>query len=118
MGLQRIPSRSQLKKQSASAGFPIFVLPIVTMLCLMMVLILQPLAVEHFHEGENRQIFSRVLLEQTEVQRPLMFQACNGFANQRLSIVFGVLAGILSKRNLLLPKLPLNGEQRQGDKES
>eukprot|EP01025_Chloroclados_australasicus_P018492 TRINITY_DN1972_c0_g2_i1.p1 TRINITY_DN1972_c0_g2~~TRINITY_DN1972_c0_g2_i1.p1 ORF type:complete len:601 (+),score=54.10 TRINITY_DN1972_c0_g2_i1:109-1911(+) len=42
----------------------------------------------------------------------LMFQACNGFANQRLSIVFGILAGIISDRNVVLPRLPLDGEQK------
>eukprot|EP01025_Chloroclados_australasicus_P050342 TRINITY_DN5777_c0_g2_i1.p1 TRINITY_DN5777_c0_g2~~TRINITY_DN5777_c0_g2_i1.p1 ORF type:complete len:664 (-),score=21.91 TRINITY_DN5777_c0_g2_i1:1210-3099(-) len=45
---------------------------------------------------------------------PILVQACNGYANQRISIVFAVLAGIIAQRDVLLPQLPLNGEQRGG----
>eukprot|EP01023_Acetabularia_acetabulum_P069072 TRINITY_DN9919_c0_g1_i1.p1 TRINITY_DN9919_c0_g1~~TRINITY_DN9919_c0_g1_i1.p1 ORF type:complete len:481 (-),score=34.00 TRINITY_DN9919_c0_g1_i1:743-2185(-) len=48
------------------------------------------------------------------ISNAIILQACNGFTNQRLSIVFGVMAGVLSGRSLLLPKLPLNGEQIDG----
>eukprot|EP01023_Acetabularia_acetabulum_P010098 TRINITY_DN145_c0_g1_i2.p1 TRINITY_DN145_c0_g1~~TRINITY_DN145_c0_g1_i2.p1 ORF type:complete len:618 (+),score=69.88 TRINITY_DN145_c0_g1_i2:36-1856(+) len=114
MVLTRSSSRSQIKKMSVSSSYPLVVLPIVTLLCLSMVLILQPLAITQFQVDNHHEIYSRVLLQQSDQSRPLMFQACNGFANQRISIVFGVLAGILSRRNVLLPRLPLNGEQRQG----
>eukprot|EP01023_Acetabularia_acetabulum_P061550 TRINITY_DN7449_c1_g1_i1.p1 TRINITY_DN7449_c1_g1~~TRINITY_DN7449_c1_g1_i1.p1 ORF type:complete len:205 (-),score=34.20 TRINITY_DN7449_c1_g1_i1:57-671(-) len=42
------------------------------------------------------------------------FKACNGFANQRISIVYGILIAINLRKSLVLPRLPLDGTQKTG----
>eukprot|EP01025_Chloroclados_australasicus_P017915 TRINITY_DN191_c0_g1_i1.p1 TRINITY_DN191_c0_g1~~TRINITY_DN191_c0_g1_i1.p1 ORF type:complete len:670 (+),score=70.77 TRINITY_DN191_c0_g1_i1:26-2011(+) len=55
----------------------------------------------------------------TPVDNLITFQACQGFANQRLCILYGVLIAINLKRTLVLPRLLTEGsgsEEGIGDK--
>lgn len=47
--------------------------------------------------------------------RTLRFQVCNGFANQRLGIVYGVLFAARTNRTPVLPDLLEDGTQMTGD---
>ena len=51
----------------------------------------------------------------TDVDKTLRFQVCNGFANQRLSILYGMLLGIKLGRTVVLPTLVSEGTQHNTD---
>eukprot|EP01026_Neomeris_dumetosa_P027887 TRINITY_DN22636_c0_g1_i1.p1 TRINITY_DN22636_c0_g1~~TRINITY_DN22636_c0_g1_i1.p1 ORF type:complete len:549 (+),score=41.53 TRINITY_DN22636_c0_g1_i1:37-1647(+) len=43
----------------------------------------------------------------------ITFKACNGFANQRISILYAVLIAMTLDKTLVLPRLPLDGTQEE-----
>ena len=50
--------------------------------------------------------------------RSLSFHVCNGFANQRLSIVYAAIIAKETRRSLCLPRLLLDGTQDDTSKET
>eukprot|EP01025_Chloroclados_australasicus_P028499 TRINITY_DN2823_c0_g1_i2.p1 TRINITY_DN2823_c0_g1~~TRINITY_DN2823_c0_g1_i2.p1 ORF type:complete len:636 (+),score=41.53 TRINITY_DN2823_c0_g1_i2:36-1910(+) len=116
--LQRVPPQ---RKRNYNKTQKLLLVPVL-LLCVGVISFTSHFALSsHGFNGQFSQerILQRSLRGREDTKRkapskPITFQACNGFANQRLSIVFGILAGILTERDVLMPQLPLNGEQRKG----
>ena len=64
------------------------------------------------HLNSEHQELAEIMGSMPPVNQTLRFNVCNGFANQRLSVVYGVMLAVRLNRSVVMPELLTDGLQR------
>lgn len=69
----------------------------------------------HISSAGQEEELARALQSLPAAKQTLRFEVCNGFANQRLSVVYGIMLAARLQRSPVLPRLLSDGLQRSDE---